>query len=103
MCEKLRGRKVKCLCFFDSTAIQSHLIHDALNDSHAQLEGCIAPGLSFDENGIKDSAKAMIEVFDALGGYTEWRKKTIVVENNITGDETREQWIRRREGAKGSK
>jgi hypothetical protein len=104
MCKKTRGRKVECLCFSDSLAIQTHLIHDALNDDHNELEGCIAPGLTATDTGITDSKKAMLEVFDALGGYKEWRKKTIIVENNITGDETREQWIRRREAAaQGSK
>ena len=103
MCPKVSGRKVNCLCFSDSTAISTHLIHDALNDSHAELEGCIAPGLTSDADGIEDSAKAMLEVFAALGGYVEWAKKSIEVENNIRGDETREQWIRRRESEKKAK
>jgi hypothetical protein len=96
MCKKQRGRPVHCLCFNDSPAISSHLIHDALNDDHRQLEGCIAPGLTADSQGIKDSAKAMDEVFEALGGYKEWSTKGIDVRNNISGDETKEQWIKRR-------
>jgi hypothetical protein len=96
MCMKTRGRKVQCLCFSDDPSISTHLIHDALNNNHHQLEGCIAPGLNSDENGIKDSAAAMLEVFAALGGYQEWTKKTITVENNIVGEETKEQWIQRR-------
>ena len=101
MCYKTRGRHVRCLCFHESRAVSSHLIHDALKDSHTQLEGCIAPGLSADDKGIKDSAKAMDEVFTALGGFVEWKKNiTIDVQNNILGLETKEQWIERREAAR---
>src|SRR5262245_15275396 len=101
MCYKTRGRHVRCLCFHETPAISSHLIHDALNNDHTQLEGCIAPGLSADDNGIKDSAKAMDEVFTALGGFVEWKKNiTIDVQNNILGLETKDQWIERREAAR---
>ena len=100
MCKKLSGRPVQCLCFNDSRAISTHLIHDALRDDHHSLQGCIAPGLTSDTEGIQDSAKAMEEVFTALGGYVEWSTKTIDVQNNITGDETKEQWIKRRESAR---
>ncbi len=95
---KTRGRPVKCLCFWEDSSISSHLIHDAQDDDHRQLEGCIAPGLSFDDKGIKDSKKAMDEIFRALGNYVLWGKKTITVENNIWGSETKEQWIKRRSG-----
>jgi len=101
MCKKLSGRSVHCLCFNDSPAISSHLIHDAYRNDHRQLQGCIAPGLTADAEGIKESAKAMEEVFKALGGYVEWSTKTIDVQNNISGDETKEQWIKRREAARG--
>jgi hypothetical protein len=97
MCYKISGRHIPCLCFHESRAISSHLIHDALNDSHTQLQGCIAPGLTADDQGIKQSAKAMQEVFAALGGFVEWRKVSIDVQNNILGQETKEQWIKRRE------
>ena len=96
MCHKIRGRKVQCFCFSDDPTISSHLIHDALNDSHQHLEGCIAPGLTSDEKEIKSSAEAMRQVFVELGGIQEWGKKTITVENNIVGEETKEQWIKRR-------
>jgi hypothetical protein len=85
------------LCFNDNPAISSHLIHDALNDDFRQLEGCIAPGLSADLEGINHSAEAMAEVFDALGGYAGWSTKTIDVQNNIWGDETKLEWIKRRQ------
>lgn len=101
MCFKTSGRRVRCLCFDDSPAISSHLIHDALNDRHTELQGCIAPGLSANENGIKDSAKAMDEVFLALGGFREWHKLTIEVQNNIVGSETKQDWIKRREKERG--
>ena len=102
MCYKVSGRRVRCLCFYESRAISSHLIHDAFNDNHATLAGCIGPGLTSDENGIKDSAKAMNEIFVALGGFIEWKKGiSITVENNIRGNENKEQWIRRRECDKG--
>lgn len=100
MCIKQRGRPVRCLCFNDSPAISSHLIHDAMNDDYRQLEGCIAPGLTADTDGINDSAKAMEEVFTALGGYVEWSTKSIDVQNNISGDETKAQWIKRRQQQK---
>ena len=97
MCEKLSGRHVQCLCFNDSRAISRHLIHDALNDDPKNLEGCIAPGLSADANGIKNSAAAMKEVFNALGGFVMWKTVTIDVQNNISGSETKDEWIKRRE------
>jgi hypothetical protein len=104
MCKKLSGRPVRCLCFNDSAAIGTHLIHDAMGDNHRELQGCIAPGLTSNGEGIQDSAKAMEEVFEALGGFVDWRTKTIDVQNNIVGDETKEQWIKRREAArKGAK
>jgi len=92
---KNTGRKVECLRF-NHDGIKTHLIHDALNDRHTNLQGCIAPGLTSNEKGIVDSAKAMKEVLAALGGFTEGKTKTISVINNITGDETGEAWIRRR-------
>jgi hypothetical protein len=96
MTYKATGRRVRCLCFHEHPAVSSHLIHEALNDSHQWLAGCIAPGLTSDENGIKDSGKAMTQIFDALGGFVEGQKKTITVENNIRGSETKDAWIARR-------
>jgi hypothetical protein len=98
MCVKTRGRAVNCLCFHESPAISTHLIHDADDDDHQSLEGCIAPGLSADEHGIHDSAAAMDELWTALGGFVMWKKVTILVANNIRGDERKEGWIRRRKG-----
>jgi len=95
---KATGRHVNCLRF-DHDGIRTHLIHDALNDSHLTIEGCIAPGISSDTNGITDSATAMSQVFDALGGFVQGTKKTIKVENNITGSETAEEWMARRKAA----
>src|SRR5262245_17579009 len=97
MCNKLSGRHVRCLCFNDSPAISSHLIHDALHDDHNELQGCIAPGLTADATGIHDSAKAMEEVFAALGGFVMWKSVTIEVQNNIVGLETKDEWVKRRE------
>ena len=99
MCYKAGDSSRPCLCFNDSEAICSHLIHDAWSDNHLNLQGCIAPGLSADGNGIHESKKAMKEVLDALGGFVEWKKFTAEVQNNIMGDETREAWIHRREEA----
>ena len=96
MTRKTKGRPVMCLCFWEDRAISSHLIHDALRNDHTTLSGCIAPGLTKDATGIKDSIKAMDEIWAALGGYKEYKKCTIKVENNIHGAETKEQWIARR-------
>ena len=103
MCEKQSGRKVPCLCFHESRAISTHLIHDAYKDDHRTLQGCIAPGITSDGAGIKESDKAMKEIFEALGGFKMWSTKTIDVLNNITGNETKEQWIKRREAARTAK
>jgi hypothetical protein len=100
MCVKTRGRAVNCLCFHESPAISTHLIHDANHDNHQTLEGCIAPGLRADEGGVHDSAAAMDEVWAALGGFVLWKTVTILVANNIVGNETKEEWIRRREQRK---
>jgi hypothetical protein len=60
--------------------------------------GCIAPGITATSTGIVNSQLAMQQVFTALGGYVEGKFKTITVINNISGDETKEQWINRRSG-----
>ena len=98
---KNTGRKIQCLRF-DHDGIRTHLIHDALNDKHTELEGCIAPGLRATESGIEGSDKAMKEVFVALKGFTQNATRTIKVENNIPGkweNETGEAWMRRRKAA----
>lgn len=102
MTEKLSGRKVKCLCFHEDRAISSHLIHDALNDNHHNLSGCIAPGLTSDGTGIKNSDAAMVQIWAALGGYKVYGKCTIKIENNIQGSETKERWIARRKKTRES-
>ena len=85
---------------FDHEAIRTHLIHEALFDSHSTLEGCIAPGTSSDAQGIKNSTKAMEEIFAALGGFVLGATRTIKVENNVTGSETAGAWMQRREAAR---
>ena len=92
------GRKVKCLCFHEDRAISSHLIHDAQDDNHLKLTGCIAPGFTSSDIGIQDSAKAMKQVFDALGSFKEWKKVEITGKKNILGSETKKQWVKRRKG-----
>ncbi len=99
MCHKQRGIKKRCLCFNEDRAISSHLIHYAENDNHRTLEGCIAPGLTSNAEGIKKSKEAMEEIWQALNGFKEWHTIKIIVENNIIGafvDEEKEQWIKRR-------
>lgn len=99
MCYKRKGRRVQCLSFADSNAIATHLIHDAINDDHNELEGCIAPGLHAQSTGIRESAKAMAEVIQALGGFQEWKRFVVEVQNNIGhSTESKDAWIRRREG-----
>ncbi len=92
---KHTGRAVNCLRF-NHDGIRTHLIHDALGDDHHALSGCIAPGQSASDKGIAGSAEAMKEVFLALGGYKKGSTMTILVENNIVGDENSDQWMRRR-------
>ncbi len=99
MCVKTKARAVNCLCFSESPAIWTHLIHDADNDDSKWLDGCIAPGLAATKDGITGSAAAMLEVFAALNGFQMWKKVTIWVSNNISGDETKDEWIKRREAA----
>ncbi|MFA8387435.1 MAG: hypothetical protein ACEPO2_17560 [Pelagibaca sp.] len=92
------GVKVKCLRF-NHEGIRTHLVHDALNDNAFTLAGCIAPGMSKTENGIKDSIKAMNEIWDAVGGWEDGKVCSIFVENNVIGDETAANWIARRKKA----
>lgn len=96
---KATGRRVNCLRF-DHEGIRTHLIHEALFDSHSTLEGCIAPGTSRDEQGIKNSTQAMREIFAALGGFVVGTTKTIKVENNVMGSETAGAWMQRRKAAR---
>lgn len=96
--DRAGGVKVKCLRF-NHEGIRTHLVHDALNDNAFTLEGCIAPGMSSTDTGIKDSIKAMNEIWDELGGWEDGKACSIVVENNIVGDETAANWIARRKNA----
>ena len=95
---KNTGRKIQCLRF-NHDGIRTHLVHDALNDKHTNLSGCIGPGLVETDTGISDSIKAMSEIWNALGGFAQGTIKTIYVENNVTGDETGEAWMKRRKAA----
>jgi hypothetical protein len=95
---------VRCLRFGESPAIASHLIHDAYKDKHTALLGCIAPGLSADATGIHRSEEAMqqvletLGVIDATGCLKVGERRTIDVLNNVGGgDETKREWIDRRE------
>lgn len=102
MTVKTSGREVKCLCFDESRAIWTHLIHDAKDDLHSQLAGCISPGMTKDLEGVNDCEEAMAEVFTALGNYKQWKRCTIDVQNNMNGSpETKEEWIARRRLEKG--
>ncbi len=92
---KRTHRHVQCLRF-DHDGVRTHLIHDALNDDHHTLEGCIAPGSKSTDAGISGSAQAMQSVFLALGGFVDGKVVTITVENNIEGSETGQEWLRRR-------
>ena len=67
---KLRNeKKIKCLRF-DHCGAKTILIHDALHDNWRNLEGCIAPGLNFNQNRgdklIKKSKMAMTRIFILL-------------------------------------
>lgn len=96
--DRAGGVKVKCLRF-NHEGIKTHLIHDALNDKHTNLLGCIGPGLEATDTGIRHSEKAMAEIWDAIGGWVDGKLCTITVENNIVGDETAADWIARRKSA----
>ena len=95
---KVTHTNIHCLRF-DHDGIRTHLIHRALNDKYSNLEGCIAPGQSASEEGIAGSEAAMEEVFEALGKFIQGVKKTITVTNNIIGDETGADWMKRRKTA----
>jgi hypothetical protein len=97
-CTKVSGRAVPCLSFHDSKAINRILIHDANEDNHNDLAGCIAPGLTAHEKGIQGSDKAMEQILAELK-VEMWGKVTIEVENNLWGTETKEAWIKSREAA----
>ena len=92
---KNSNRRVECLRL-NHPGIRAHLIHDAMNDDHHNLTGCMAPGITTSTEGICGSAEAMRQIFDALGGFTQGKEVKILIENNIVGDETGEQWIQRR-------
>lgn len=98
MTYKTSGRRVKCL-MFDHNHIRTHLIHDALNDDHKNLAGCIAPGLTCDQEGIAGSAEAMEEIWTSLGSFREGKTTSIDVENNLNNawrNDTKEAWLQRR-------
>jgi hypothetical protein len=40
----------------------------------SQLEGCIAPGMRETETGVAESRRAMLLIFEALGGWEESKK-----------------------------
>jgi len=96
MDKKRTKRKIKCLRFDEDPAIQTHLVHAALNDNSFNLEGCIAPGQASHPKGIKGSAAAMEEILVALGGFVPGKEVSIEIKNNIRGNESKNAWIARR-------
>lgn len=84
---------------FSHEGVRLLMIHDADNDRHTALDGCIAPGLEATPTGVTGSAKAMAEVLDALGGFVPGTEVTLYVENNIKGDETAREFVERRKKA----
>lgn len=84
---------------FSHEGVRLLMIHDANEDRHTALDGCIAPGLEATATGVTGSAKAMSEVFDALGGFNPGTEVTLHVENNIWGDETAREFVERRKKA----
>jgi hypothetical protein len=86
------------------TLFCTSIVHDAYKDKHTALLGCIAPGLSADATGIHRSQDAMQQVLEALGvieagSLKVGKRRTIDVLNNVDGgDETKREWIDRREG-----
>lgn len=93
---KIKGRQVKCLRPAESE-ITTILIHDAYKDDPSTLEGCIAPGKPEGEADWSDSAKAMEELWEALGGWDEGNAVILNVMNNVSyrpDDETRNDWGR---------
>jgi hypothetical protein len=93
--KKRGGGTINCLqC--QHAKIDQILIHDALNDSSTNLEGCIAPGLAKKPPpgmGILSSAVAMKQIFQLLGGYSLGKEVTLNVKSNVPGEvRTKETW-----------
>ncbi|MDB6024734.1 MAG: hypothetical protein JWM68_957 [Verrucomicrobiales bacterium] len=55
------------------------LIHAANYPS--QLTGCIAPGRRKDADGVDEAVAAMMDIFDACGGFSNGKKMRLVVRN----------------------
>jgi len=89
-------RQVKCLRPAE-ISITTILIHDAYKDNPATLEGCIAPGTMTGSAHWADSASAMEEMWQLLGGWEEGKEITLRVMTNVTylpTEQTRDQWER---------
>ena len=82
---KRTGRRVRCLRPVE-LPISSILIHDASNDNPETLSGCIAPGIRGGEANWRNSAEAMEQLFEILGGFDETFQKRVylMVLNNAT-------------------
>lgn len=86
----------KCLRPTDDR-IKSVLIHAASSDDPDNLSGCIAPGSWRSLFSFTDSATAMAELLEAIGGYQEGNLVNLKVLTNATGvgdSETKETWKR---------
>jgi hypothetical protein len=96
--QKRTGERVRCLRPTD-LRIERILIHRASNNDPNTLTGCIAPGAWGTLHEFKDSAKAMDELFEALGGYQEGKTETLLVLSNASGVglETQDTWWRTRQ------
>ncbi len=81
---KIENRQVRCLRPVE-LQISKILIHDAYNDDPETTVGCIAPGIIGQEADWSNSARAMEQLFQALGEYEEGKKVYLMVLNNATG------------------
>lgn len=93
---KNTGRQVKCLRPIDSS-VTTILIHDAYKDRPNTLEGCIAPGLMGGGANWHDSAQAMEQLWQELGGWKGEKELTLRVMTNVSyvpPGQTRDEWGR---------
>jgi|SRR6185369_3180773 len=88
-------KPINCLRPTDSR-IRKILIHRAWNNDPNSLAGCIAPGIWGNIDDFTGSEQAIIDLFEAIGGYEAGKLINLVVLSNASGVglETRDTWSR---------
>ena len=83
------GRTARAIRVLGEYSMGRIYVHPANYPS--QLAGCIAPGMTIEEDGVGRSRDAMRQIFDALGGWLKDRPVRLLVSDGFGEEDGRQQ------------